>query len=248
MLMDKYIRSKSSFMLGLASGVAIVSLAGFLVFGGLFVRKELQSGSADTSGTEQAANNDNVAAKPSNPTQPTQPDAAGKIDVKVAATDHIRGNKNAKITIMEFSDYQCPFCSRFHDTMKQVMAKYPNQVRWVFKHFPLESIHPYAKKAAMAAECAGEQNKFWEYTDEIYANQQSLNDQYLSTAAKNIGLNTSKFESCLSSEKYASKVNADLQQGQAYGVRGTPGSFINGQTIPGAVPFEQVEAMIKPLL
>lgn len=255
--MDKYIRSKSSFMLGLVSGIAIVSSVGFLVFLSAYAKQndlfsfklnndqggEQVADNIDTTGTD--TNGDN---QPTQPAQPTQPDAAGKVDVKVASSDHIRGNKNAPITIMEFSDYQCPFCSRFHDTMKQVMAKYPNQVRWVFKHFPLESIHPYARKAAEAAECAGEQNKFWEYTDAIYANQTSLNEEYLQTAAKNVGLNTSKFSSCLSSGKYSNRVNADLQQGQTYGVRGTPGSFINGQTIPGAVPFEQVDALIKPLL
>ena len=247
MFLDKYIRSKSSFALGLACGVAAVSLLGFLVFGGLFVRNELRNASADLSDSGQVADN-NAAANAPAANAPSQPDAAGKVDIKVASTDHIRGNKNAKITIMEFSDFQCPYCSRFHDTMKQVMAKYPNQVRWVFKNFPLESIHPYARKAAVAAECAGEQNKFWEYADAIYTNQSSLNDAYLTTAAKNIGLNTGKFSTCLSSNKYDSRVSADLQQGQTYGVRGTPGSFINGTTIPGAVPFEQIDAMIKPLL
>ncbi len=249
MFMDQYIRSKSSFMLGLVSGVAIVSLAGFLVFGGLFVRRELSGGAADSNNAEIAAdNNNNGNNAPTQNNKAAQPDASGKVDVKVGSADHIRGNKNAKITIVEFSDYQCPFCSRFHATMKQVMAKYPTQVRWVFKHFPLDSIHPYARKAAIAAECAGEQNKFWEYTDEIYANQASLNEEYLTTAAKNTGLNVSKFASCVKDGKYDSRVNADLQQGQNYGVRGTPGSFLNGTTIPGAVPLEQIEAMIKPLL
>jgi len=246
MLMDKYIRSKSSFVLGLVSGIAIISTVGFLIFLGAYAKDKFGGSLANTDGTDQVAAGDNNAAK-----QPADGAAAGDnkpVDIKVASTDHIRGNKNAKVTIVEFSDYQCPFCSRFHDTMKQVMAKYPNQVRWVFKHFPLDSIHPYARKAAEAAECAGEQNKFWEYSDAIYANQTSLNTEYLSTAAKNVGLNVKKFETCLSDGKTTAKVNADFQQGQGAGVRGTPGSFINGQSIPGAVPFEQIEGMIKPLL
>lgn len=245
---EKLVRSQTSFYFGFACGVAAVALLGFLVFGGLVVKKELASGDGFFADDGEAADIADVVDAGSDNAKPSQPDSAAKVDVKVAASDHIRGNKNAKITIVEFSDYQCPFCSRFHDTMKQVMAKYPNQVRWVFKHFPLESIHPYARKAALAAECAGEQNKFWEYSDAIYANQASLNDDYLTTAAKNLRLDTKKFGACLSSEKYASKVNADLQQGQGYGVRGTPGSFINGQTIPGAVPFEQVDSMIENLL
>lgn len=253
MIMDKYIRSKSSFVLGLVSGVAIVSSVGFLIFLSAYAKQnDLFSFKTTANQNEDQVVADDidtgVANNNNQPSAAAQPDAVGKVDVKVAANDYVRGNKNAKITIVEFTDYQCPFCSRFHDTMKQVMAKYPKQVRWVLKHFPLESIHPYARKAALAAECAGEQKKFWEYTDEIFANQASLNDAYLATVAKNLKLDTNKFNSCLSSEKYASKVNADLQLGQTYGVRGTPGSFINGTTIPGAVPFEQIDAMIKPLL
>lgn len=243
--MEQYIDSKKSFMLGLVSGIAIISTLGFVIFGGLFVKKELGGDNwlTNNSGIEDdgTAINDDGSGNPA----PTQPDDTAKVDVKVASTDHIRGNKNAKITIVEFTDIQCPFCSRFHDTMKQVMAKYPNDVRWVLKHFPLESIHPYAKKAAMATECANEQNKFWEYTDKLYANQDSLNEQYLSKAAGELKLDIKKFDACLKSDKYANKVSGDLQQGQTYGVRGTPGSFINGKTIPGAVPFEQIEAMIK---
>lgn len=125
--MDKYIRSKSSFVLGLVSGVAIVSTVGFIIFGGLFVKKELAgsgwlANNGDGTDTGAVANNNQPSAA-NQPSAPTQPDAAAKVDVKVATTDHIRGNKNAKITIVEFTDYQCPFCSRFHDTMKQVMAK-----------------------------------------------------------------------------------------------------------------------------
>lgn len=248
---EKIIRSKTSFYLGLASGVAIVSTLGFLVFGGLFVRKELAQGNlfgksgeqGDKVATDDSGSGDNAA-------QPSQPsdNSGAKIDIKVSSSDHIRGNKNAAITIVEFSDYQCPFCARFHETMQEVLKNYPDKVRWVFKHFPLDQIHPYARKAAEAAECASEQNKFWEYTDKIYANQASLNTEYLSAAAKQIGLDTKKFDSCLSSGKYAGKVNADYQQGQTYGVRGTPGNYINGQSVPGAVPYSTIEGMIKNLL
>lgn len=244
--MEKYIRSKTSFMLGLVTGIAIVSTVGFLVFLGGYAKKEFGSGKVNDDTQVAEAVDDNNAAddQPAQPSEDSGENAA-PVDVKVAKTDHIRGNKNAPITIVEFSDIQCPFCSRYHDTMTEVMKNYPDKVRWVFKHFPLDSIHPYARKAAEATECAGEQNKFWEYTDNLYANQDKLNNEYLSTAAATVGLDVKKFDSCLSSGKMADKVNEDFKYGQTLGVRGTPGSFINGKSIPGAVPFSTVDGMIK---
>jgi len=237
---EKIIRSKTSFILGLASGIAAISFIGFLLFLGLYLKTQFSSGSLidNSDSAPIAKNNDAAKAVPTG-------DSGTKVDIKIEKDDHIRGNKNAKITIVEYSDIQCPFCSRYHDTMLQVMKNYPNQVRWVFRHFPLESIHPMAKKAAEATECADEQGKFWEYADKLYANQGSLSNEYFSTLAKELGLNTGKFDSCLSSGKMAGKVSADLQQGQTLGIKGTPGGFINGKSIPGAVPYATLETMIK---
>lgn len=239
---EKFIRSKTSFVLGLVSGVAAISLIGFLLFLGLYLKSQFSDGSFNAGNEDSApvVKNDGTGAK----AQPSA-DAGAKVDIKVAKDDHIRGNKNAKITIVEYSDIQCPFCTRYHDTMLQVMKNYPNDVRWIFRHFPLDSIHPMARKAAEATECAAEQGKFWEYTDKLYANQSKLSNDYLATVAKELGLNTGKFDSCLSSGKMAAKVSADLQEGQGLGVRGTPGSFINGKSIPGAVPYSTLEGMIK---
>jgi len=239
---EKLIRSKTSFILGLVSGAAAISFIGFLLFLGLYLKTQFSDGSFDAGNDDSApiVKNDDTGAK----AQPSA-DTGAKVDIKIAKDDHIRGNKNAKITIVEYSDIQCPFCSRYHDTMLQVMKSYPKDVRWVFRHFPLDSIHPMARKAAEATECAGEQGKFWEYTDKLYANQSNLSAEYFTTAAKELGLNTGKFDTCLSSGKMAAKVSADLQEGQSLGVRGTPGSFINGKSIPGAVPFSTIEGMIK---
>lgn len=241
---EPLISSKNSFYFGFVCGVALISVLGFIIVNSPSFKN--QQGRADevVNNNGVVANNKVVANKPAvvadnNPTNP--------IDIKVVSSDHIRGEKNAPVTIIEYSDYQCPYCSRFHDTMKQVMQAYPKQVRWIFRHFPL-SFHPFAKKAAMAAECANDQNKFWEYTDAIYANQNNLSDAMISQTATDLGLNADKFESCLSSNKYAAKVDADLAQGQKYGVQGTPGGFINGTTIPGAVPFSQIDTMIKAAL
>ncbi|KKR32303.1 MAG: DSBA oxidoreductase [Candidatus Falkowbacteria bacterium GW2011_GWF2_39_8] len=236
------IKSKNSFYLGLVTGVAVVSLIGIVVISGQVINKGSDIESDD--GEVVVKNTVKQPTKPSQPT-PSAGNAGAKVDIKVASTDRIRGNKNAPITIVEFSDYQCPYCSKYHDTMKQVMQNYPDKVRWVYKHFPLESMHPYAKKAAEGAECAGDQGKFWEFTDDLLANQGSIKPEYLSTLAQNLGLKTDKFENCLSTGKYTKKVENDMSEGKKLGVRGTPGSFINGRNIAGAVPYADIEAMIE---
>lgn len=173
------------------------------------------------------------------------------VQINVSKNDHIRGNFDAPITIVEWSDFQCPYSSRFHETMKQVMAVYPNDIRWVYKHFPLDSIHSYAKKAAEASECAAEQGKFWEYNDQLFTNQSSIQsegDNYLKQAAADISIDTVKFNQCLDSEKFASKVEIDYQDGLETGIRGTPGSFLNGRGLGGAVPFEQLKPLIDILI
>ncbi|PJA94146.1 MAG: disulfide bond formation protein DsbA, partial [Candidatus Komeilibacteria bacterium CG_4_9_14_3_um_filter_37_5] len=157
---------------------------------------------------------------------------------------------NAKVVMVEFSDYECPFCARHHETMLQIMNQYKDQVAWVFRHFPLDSIHPQARPAALAAECANEQDKFWEYSDAIYKDQDKLSGgiSFLQQVAKQLKLNESKFNDCLSSAKYQSKVDADYQEGIANGVSGTPGTFIAGQLIKGAVPFESFKQIIDQAL
>lgn len=169
-------------------------------------------------------------------------------DIQVSGKDHIRGKIDAPITIVEFSDFQCPFCQRFHPTMQQVLDEYPNDVRWVYKHFPLDSIHPQARPTAEASECASEQGKFWEFADAMFENQSKLGKNFYSETAQNLGLDESQFESCVDSRKYKDRVDNDYKEGLSLGVRGTPTSFANGQTIPGAVPYSQVKSIIEGLL
>jgi len=236
-------REKNSFMLGLISAIAAISLVGFVVMVFAYFQKNSVD-SAKANKTEDV--NLGVSAKKPSPAAPAE--GPGELaEIKITDEDHIRGNKNAPITLVEYSDFQCPYCSRFHDTMEQVMKDFPNDVRWVYKHFPLESIHPYARIAAEASECASEQGKFWEYHDELFANQVNFSADYFSAAAKKLGLNSSKFDQCLSSGKYAARVNSDFQAGQSIGVRGTPGSYINGQALGGAVPYSQLKSMIESL-
>ena len=142
-----------------------------------------------------------------------------------------KGGADAPVTIVEFSDFQCPFCSRINPELAKVREKYGDKVKVVFRQFPLHSIHPEAQKAAEASLCAGDQGKFWELHDKMFANQRALKVDNLKTAAEEIGLDMEVFSSCLDSGAKASQVTADLRAGQAAGVSGTPSVFVNGRAV-----------------
>ncbi|HZA51556.1 MAG TPA: thioredoxin domain-containing protein [Myxococcaceae bacterium] len=162
---------------------------------------------------------------------------------EVEATGPAKGPENAKVTIVEFSDFQCPYCSRAADTVQQVMENYPGKVRLVFRHFPLD-FHKQAPKAAEASLCANDQGKFWEYHDALFKNQDKLMPDDLKQHAQSIGLDAAKFDQCLSSGKYAEAVKKDMAAGQKAGVSGTPAFFINGMMISGAQPLEEFKRLI----
>jgi len=174
-------------------------------------------------------------------------------DIKVNPGDHILGNKNAKVAIVEYGDFECPFCGRFwEETLPQIRKDFieTGKAFLVYRHFPL-AFHPSAKPAAYAVECANEQGKFWQMHDKIFEEQKttpqfSAND--LKKWAAAIGLDTAKFNQCLDSEKYAKRASEDLDSGQALGVSGTPTFFINGQKIIGAQPYENFKQVIDNLL
>ena len=161
----------------------------------------------------------------------------------VAATGAAKGPENAPITIVEFSDFQCPYCSRAIETVDQVLKAYPNQVRLVFRHFPLD-FHAQAPKASEAALCAQDQNKFWEMHDKLFANQKALEVPALKGYAKELGLDTGKFDKCLDSGEKAATVQADMADGKKVGVNGTPAFFINGILLSGAQPFDEFKSVI----
>ncbi len=162
---------------------------------------------------------------------------------EVAATGPSKGPENAPVTIVEFSDFQCPFCSKVNETVAKVMETYPGKVRLVFRHFPLD-FHQDAPKAAEASMCANEQGKFWEYHDQLFKNQQALKVDDLKQHAQAVGLDAAKFDQCLTSNKYADLVKKDMQAGKEVGVSGTPAFFINGRQLSGAVPFEEFQKII----
>ena len=173
--------------------------------------------------------------------------------------DPIRGEPNAPITIVEFSDFQCPFCARFHsNTWPQLEQNYisTGKVNFVYRDFPIQSIHPNAIPAALASECADEQGKFWEYHDKLFENQRGWQGLDFQTGvstfkeyAQELDLNMEEFNSCLDSEKYAQEINKDYQDGREYGVTGTPGFFIGNEKIgftkiTGAQPYSVFQRLI----
>jgi protein-disulfide isomerase len=165
-----------------------------------------------------------------------------RIDVSVD-DDPSQGPKDAPIVMIEFSDFQCPFCKRARATVKQVLDTYKGKVHYVFRDFPL-SFHKNAPKAAEAANCANEQNKYWPYNETLWENQQAIGIDDLKGYAKKIGLDEKKFSECLDSGKMSAEIQKDIQDGSNAGVSGTPAYFINGVFISGAQPFEKFKEVI----
>jgi len=147
------------------------------------------------------------------------------------------GPSEAPVTIVEISDFQCPFCRKVQGTIGQLQQKYGDRVRWSFKDLPLVSIHPDAQRAAEAARCAGDQGKFWEYRKAMFATSNINSDLHPKTA-DGLGLDRESFDSCLDTRKYAPAVEADSAEAQSLGITGTPAFLINGVLLSGAVPFE----------
>jgi protein-disulfide isomerase len=159
------------------------------------------------------------------------------------ADDPVLGSKNAKLTIIEYSDYQCPYCGRVEPTIKQVMSTYGDQVRLVFRDFPL-SFHENAMPAALAANCAQDQGKFWEYHDLLFANQEALDAASLKKYATQVGLDATKFNDCFDTKKFQAAIADDMSTAQADGVQGTPFFKIGSQQVSGALPFDSFKKVI----
>tara|TARA_B100000700_G_C14884232_1_gene779542 strand:- start:188 stop:934 length:747 start_codon:yes stop_codon:yes gene_type:complete len=221
------------FSLGIISGFLVLCTIGFFILLNMYM-----SGSMPAKDTVVPA-----------PSAAAAPSAAPSGELApVTDKDHIRGNKKAKITLVEYSDYECPFCSKFHNTMKQVMEKYGDDVRWVYRHFPL-SFHQNAKPAAVAAECAGLQGKFWEFSDKLIEDYSALSASKYTQIAKELSLNEKKFADCIKNQQTAKDVDDDIASASKAGVRGTPHTIIidkdgNQQVISGAQPFANVDAIL----
>ncbi|KKQ35618.1 MAG: Periplasmic thiol:disulfide interchange protein DsbA [Candidatus Nomurabacteria bacterium GW2011_GWB1_37_5] len=231
----------SRFTLSLPSAIVI---AGVLIAGAILIKSPNSANSAP-----------NLAQNGQVPTAPQ--------DIKlreVSNIDHVRGDlKTAKVVIVEYSDFECPFCQRFHSTMNQVMKEYSGKVAWVYRHFPLE-FHTKSPKESEASECAaslGGNDAFWKFADRIFEispTNNGLDPAELPKIAEFVGLDVQAFKKCLESGQFAERVASDLKEGAAAGVQGTPHSIImtaNGKKkipLSGAQPIESVKQVIDSLL
>jgi protein-disulfide isomerase len=154
-----------------------------------------------------------------------------------------KGPKDAPIQMVEFSDFQCPFCQRANSTIQRVLSTYGEKIHFVYRHFPLPN-HPNARPAAEASECAEEQGRFWPFHDSLFVNTSKLTDSDLKAHALDVGLDVPKFTACFESHKYKERVEKDIADGNEAGVTGTPAFFINGRVFEGAQPFEAFKRVI----
>jgi len=164
-----------------------------------------------------------------------------KVDVATAGRP-ARGPEKATVTVIEFSDYECPFCKRAEETVKKVLAAYGDKIRFVYRHFPLE-FHAHARPAAEASACAGAQGKFWEYHDKLWT-QTDLSEERLKALAGELGLDQAKFDECFKNKQFKADIDKDIADASSVGVTGTPAFFINGRMISGAQPFDKFKEII----
>jgi protein-disulfide isomerase len=238
-------------------GIMFISLLFFI--GGFFIgslwteNQLLKSGGVKTNVAADAG----TAPQPAAPSGPTKEQLASA--PKVGGDDHIKGNKNAKITLIEYSDFECPFCQRFHPTTQQVLEEFGDDVALVYRHYPL-SFHPNAQAAAETSECVakiGGNDAFWKYADAVFAENGKLGGKLtpaaIDTAVAAAGVNTSAVKTCVESGEMTAKVNEQMQAGGTAGISGTPGTILvtkdgEYEFISGAVPFEQLKTSIEKYL
>jgi len=164
--------------------------------------------------------------------------------IEISVDDPSLGPADAPVTLVEFADFQCPFCGRLLPTIKQLRQRYGDRLRVVWKDFPLRRIHPQAFHSAEAANCAREQGKFWEYHDRLFSNQQALSDAALKQYARDSGIDAARFDACLDSSKYEARVRDAAAVAARLGFTSTPTTYINGRMISGAKPYEAFRAVI----
>ena len=219
---------RSHFYMALAALMFVCGLAaGYVIWG-----------RADAARGPESAPVVGLESGPAKAAPPLVPEKVQRVAVSVDDDPYL-GPQSAPVTIIEFSDFECPYCVTFYrDTLVPLLETFPQQVRFVYRDFPLENIHPNARPAAEAAQCAFSQGKFWEFHNGIFQNQSRLgNSLYLELAAE-LGLDQAAFERCLTSGRFADEVTGDFNAARQLGVTGTPTFFINGRPMVGAQPLE----------
>jgi protein-disulfide isomerase len=227
--------------------VSALILGAAIVASGLLVQSSIDNAAAEIAGMRSAldgmqAGFKTAAAPAPAPSRPGAPDPNRRYPVNTAGSP-AKGPANAKVTLVEFSDFQCPFCSRVTPTLDQIEKEYGNQVRVVFKHLPL-GMHSKAPAAHAAAEAAHRQGKFWEMHDLIFANQREMSPEKYVEYAGQIEIDVERFKRDVAAASVKQKIDADAQEAAKLGVTGTPGFFINGRFLRGARPFNSFKELI----
>ncbi|OGF32302.1 hypothetical protein A2533_00495 [Candidatus Falkowbacteria bacterium RIFOXYD2_FULL_35_9] len=234
--------SKVNFFLGFFAGLAVISMIGFFVLLAMVI-----SGGESTTGVVQAGNDDsNLVIDNTDTADQPQNVVAVK---PISDDDYVKGDPNADVQLIIYDDFECPYCLNHEATVNKIVDEYGDKVAIAFRHFPL-SFHPNAQKAAEAYECGAEQGKFWEMKNKLFDLNESgtMSVANYKKAAVELKLNTSQFNTCLDSGQYASKIASQQQDAITFGVEGTPGNFLNGQLVSGALPFEQFKPVIDQIL
>lgn len=219
--------------------IAAVLVSLSVIGGSFFVADSLERVASRIEAATEALEGLPLAAAPGRPPGP-DPRREYKVEVGDSPT---RGEANAKVTIVEWSDFQCPFCNRVGPTLEQIQREYGDSVRIVFKHLPLD-IHPEARAAHAASEAAHRQGKFWAMHDRIFLNQRDLRAETLEGYAREIGLDLDRYRKDVASAEVKNRIEEDMAQAQKLGVTGTPSFFINGRNLSGAQPFENFKRVI----
>lgn len=237
--------------MGERTGVLIVAaaliLGASIVAGGLLVQSSINNAATEIAGVRAALTGirsslNTAAAAAPQPARVQRPDPNRRYDVNTKGSP-AKGPEGAEVTLVEFSDFQCPYCARATSTMAQIEKEYGDRVRFVFKHLPLRT-HTRAPAAHAAAEAAHRQDKFWEMHEAIFANQREMSPEKYVEYAEEMGLDVEQFKRDVAAADVKQKVDADAKEAAALGVTGTPGFFINGKFVRGARPFEAFKEVI----
>lgn len=233
-------------------------MVGLLIVGAFFIGMlwtKVQS--MESSGGPKFADNAKVVPSAANKADaPTAPATAKDLD-PITKDDWVKGNANARYALVEYSDIDCPYCQRFHPTAEQMVSEYEDQVMWVYRHFPLDSLHPDARRKAEATECAGKiggNDKFWAFLDEANAQGSTVGADKMADIAVKVGLNASAFNSCYDKGETKDLVDADYASGIKAGIQGTPGNILldiqTGETLvlAGAVPFDMLKTSLDTFM
>jgi protein-disulfide isomerase len=229
--------------------VAALILGVAVLAGSFVVRSSLDAGTEELAGVREALGEVQAVLEDATgngggraEARPQRPDPGERHEVALDGAP-LRGPESAKVTIVEFADFQCPFCTRVNSTLTQIREQYPKDVKLVFKHLPLR-IHPQAAGAHAAAEAAHRQGKFWEMHDRIFSNQSDLAPETFTGYAQQVGLDVDAFKKDVGSDDVKKRLDADTREAQKLGVSGTPAFFINGKYLAGAQPFEAFKQRI----